>query len=344
MNPGAWLWEALLPAWRPRGAVREGYSLLLPVPGDLPGFAQLALDVCARQDPTGRVETLLLPDVPSEPIREVAEANRDRWSDLRYVTPPQRVQAVLRRLNDPGRFHGVQLVTAVQSSRASHVILHDADAIAIDPDFFARLFAEALSTGAAATGVQEYWDADLRQRLPHLVATWELCASTAWLRSVRPRRHLGHVTKTAWGDQLMDTTIFAQARTDPNDIGRLSSAGEFVHFNYVVSTFRHFQNWLRSPDTPSFEDDRFLLLFIRVISDALQQPATDLPSLEALTGAPRGVGPVALPMPSTASSQSFAVFRTSLTRGFEETYGPASPQVGRMKDALRPFDEIYEVT
>ena len=44
-------WRIRFARWSsaPSGAVRPGYTLLLPVPGDLPVFLELALAVCRTQ-------------------------------------------------------------------------------------------------------------------------------------------------------------------------------------------------------------------------------------------------------------------------------------------------------
>ena len=59
------VWRTAFARWPPLHDTREGYTLLLPVPADLPVFLRLALANAAAQDCDGRVETLVIPDVPS---------------------------------------------------------------------------------------------------------------------------------------------------------------------------------------------------------------------------------------------------------------------------------------
>ena len=52
----------LYPRWPPTRPLTEGYTVLMPMPGDLPVFVELALAGLAHQNPAGHVETLIIPD------------------------------------------------------------------------------------------------------------------------------------------------------------------------------------------------------------------------------------------------------------------------------------------
>ena len=55
--------ENLYGKWEPRLSVPvPGYSLLMPVPGDLPVFLKIALDVCGKQNHQHLIETIIVPD------------------------------------------------------------------------------------------------------------------------------------------------------------------------------------------------------------------------------------------------------------------------------------------
>jgi hypothetical protein len=76
-------------------------------------------------------------------------------------------------------------------------------------------------------------------------------------------------------------TLAAQARTDPSLCSRLDAADDFVHFQWVIGKYRHFQRNAPKP----FEDDRFTLLLIRLLTDALVEDAnaqTDVPPVDEL--------------------------------------------------------------
>lgn len=339
VNIGKLLWSVLLPRWKPGPAPTFGYTLLLPVPGDLPVFAQLALDVCKQQDPAHRVETLVIPDLPSPPVQALVRRAQSEWPELKYVAPARYVRPFLRMLNDPGRYHGVQLITGVQRARGSHIILHDADAILTDTNFLAEHFAAAARTDAAAVGVNPYWDDSLRRRRPDLIATWEMCAQTAWLRGVPPQRHLGHIAKFSWGEHLVDTTIYAQMKTQIGSLALHGTESQFVHFNYVISTYRKFQAHSRDP----FPDDNFRLLLIRVLSDALgTEEVGAVPTVAELSsGTTDSTAVVSYPAATPQGQRSYGSLRWRLVQGLAAIYGAHSEQVARLRDACAEFDRHY---
>ena len=58
------LWSVAYRSWPSNPGLLPGYTLLLTVPPDLPVFLRLAVEICRRQDQTGLVETLVIPDHP----------------------------------------------------------------------------------------------------------------------------------------------------------------------------------------------------------------------------------------------------------------------------------------
>ena len=68
-----------------------GYTLILPVPADLPVFARLAIANTLAQDPDGRVETIVVPDARSAEIHRVAGAAAAEFGSekVRVVESPR---------------------------------------------------------------------------------------------------------------------------------------------------------------------------------------------------------------------------------------------------------------
>src|SRR5438270_10821779 len=86
------LWQSLYSHWRtPAGRRPPGYTLIVPVPGDLPVFTELALAVGRQMDPTGRVETLVVPDAPHSATTAAVGRARPGWpGPLRLANLPPR--------------------------------------------------------------------------------------------------------------------------------------------------------------------------------------------------------------------------------------------------------------
>src|SRR5262245_47594610 len=115
-TPGQRFWKLARPRWRPRpGPRRPGYSLLVPVTGDLPVFLELALAVCGRMDAQSRAETLVVPDQPTAVVDQVVARTAADWAGpLRVV----RVRAVdrwlMRLLGNPHINHWLQWLNGAE--------------------------------------------------------------------------------------------------------------------------------------------------------------------------------------------------------------------------------------
>ncbi len=327
-------WPLRFSRWRAPATAEPGFTLLLPVPGDLPVFLDLALKVCVLQQSPSRAATLVIPDLRTPSIERITERYRSRWSGpLEVVDLPRPERALLPRLKDPGRNHGVQLIAGVQASRTSHIVLHDADLFLLDPGAHEQQYRLAERDGLAALGVSPPWDPWYEQHGLHLAATWELCARVDWLRSVPPHRHLGHDADMFGERHTFDTTFWAQARTPPHRLAVHGLGGGLIHFNYVISAYRAFQR-----SSGSFRDDRYRLLLIRVLIDLFDedQAIYDVPSLETLAAGLRD--PAARVSYVGAETQVYASFRRQLEGILA---GPWSEPglATRTRAALAPFDE-----
>jgi hypothetical protein len=73
--------------------VIPGYTIMLTVPGDLPVFTKIALEICSRQRSDHLVETLVIPDRLTAELPELLEG----WSKD-YVTSPIRLVPLRFRL------------------------------------------------------------------------------------------------------------------------------------------------------------------------------------------------------------------------------------------------------
>jgi hypothetical protein len=290
--PRSIAWRAAYRRW-PRTAVPQlspGYTLLMPVPSDLPVFLRVALANVAAQDDTGCAEILVIPDRPNAPIAAAFESCKAETSarNLRLVELPNAARA-LGWLSGakPSTYHFLQIHAGVTETTTTHALLHDADLFLTDADFLARHYQRCVERNLACLGVSPAWDDWLREHgFGHAVATWEMMFDIRWMRSFSPWRHLWHY---AWLDGQwhgFDTTLYPQARTPPElcELHPDAEAG-MVHFNWVIGVYRIFQ---RNGGRP-MEDDRFTILLIRLLTDALDRGdrsappvAIDVPGVDDL--------------------------------------------------------------
>jgi hypothetical protein len=340
MSLGSRYWPLRLSRWPAARRQEPGYALLIPVPGDLPVFLDLALAVCREQEHEHRVQTIVVPDKPSAAIRDTVERQSASWPGrLELVELPWPERWYLPWLRNGSRNHGFQLYAGVGAAEATHIVLHDADLFLLGPGLLDRQYRSCRDGDLACVGVSPVWDRWFAEHGRTLAATWELCASVGWLRGWAPALHLGHDARM-WGeDHAFDTTLHPQSLTDPARIAVLEAPDEFVHFNYVITTYRIWQR-----QAGAMEDNRFLLLLIRLFIDLFAADPSHYhlptaPELSHLLGHTDGI----LRYPEAAEgSEAYRTFRLQLSRALAGPWG-GEEQLGRAGEALAPFDRYYEV-
>jgi hypothetical protein len=347
--PRGVVWRAAYRRWLPTRVdeLSPGYTLLMPVPSDLPVFMRLALANVTAQDPTGCAEILVIPDRPSPTMAAAFEACKAETGgrNLRLVEFPPLGRA-LGRLSraKPSTYHFLQLHAGVSETATTHALLHDADLFLTDGDFLARHYQRCAAQDLACLGVSPAWDDWLREHgFEHVVATWELMFDVRWMRSFSPWRHLWHY---GWLDgewHGFDTTLYPQARTPP-ELCELHPGAEagMVHFNWVIGVYRIFQ---RNGGRP-MEDDRFTILLIRLLTDALDRGGGSAPSavidVPAADELARGLADPArrVTYREERTGANYAAFRARVGRLYRAPlFDDAAVEV--IEDRLGPFDAAF---
>lgn len=268
----------------------EGYSLLLPVPGDLPVFLELALAVCRLQDPAHRVETLVIPDRLTPAVRRIVADAAPSWPGPLHLVPlPRLDRLVLPMLADGHKNHGAQLIQGVRRARADRILLHDADLFLMDPQVHVDEYTTAAKEDLDVLGISPAWDPWYAARGAELAATWEQVGRVAWFRSFPPHRHLGHDAVVGGERHTFDTTFWPQLHTPATAraVG-VGLAERTVHFNYTIVTYRKYVAHCRQSSEP-FPDSNFRILLIRLFVELFGGGEDyGLPSLEELTAGLEG--------------------------------------------------------
>lgn len=336
---GATYWSTRFATWAPPRPATAGYTLLVPVPGDLPVFLEVALAVLGGQQHEHRIETLVIPDVDTPEVRRVFERHARHWDgELEMLLLPQPERTVLPRLKNPSRNHGVQVITGIQAARGSHVLLHDADLFLLDDDTLDQRWTRASERRMHALGISPVWDGWYAEHGLHLAATWELMAERDWLRAFPPAMHIGHTAELFGEQHVFDTTLRAQALSDPRRVAHDDLSDRIVHFNYVISTYRNFQR-----ASGPFLDDRFRLVLVRLLIDLFADEPYDyaMPTLaDMAAGLTDATQPIAFPN-GAEHAQNYASFRAQLTHMLQGAW--SSPERrGRATEALAVFDRHYQ--
>ncbi len=333
-------WDLAYCRWRTRKAdLVPGYSILLPVPHDMPVFLKLALQVCNSLFRDDLVEILVIPDRPTtqfvghfEAARRVADLSQIRLVVLRPLD-----RGVTWLLNNPGHNHWLQLINGIEAARSSHLLLHDADLFITDPELLWRQYHKCVDGNLSVMGIDPaaphagpwFW----KRGIHHIVATYEMMFEVAWARTFSPSKFRAH-DMTVLGERTFgDTAYYPMAMTAPERAKWESAEGKFIHFSYVISNYRRFQSHVGQ-----YEDDFFKLLLVRLLIDAFDpnDQACTVPTARALAfGLHDRNAQVTYVQPQTRAR--YFEFRQKLdcllTSGLL-----AERQIGVVRDDVRPFD------
>lgn len=329
-------WRSRYAAWEPRrrsSPVRRGYSVLVPVPGDIGVLTDVALDVLSRQDSTHRIETLVIPDMRSSDVNVAVERRAHNWDGpLRVVDLAAPERLLLPRLGDPGKNHPAQLLRGISQARASHVIFHDADLFPLDEHLHERTWAVCDDPSVDVVGLEGPWDPWFNSHGRELAATWEMCCKVEWMRSFAPWRHFAHEAAVGNERHVFDTTFWPQWSTAQDRLRTIEASDQYIHFNYVISTYRKFQH-----SAGPFRDKSFRLLLLRMLIDLFDTSGrpTPIPSMEDLV---RGLdNPQARVYFAVEDAAEFRAMASKLTTILE---GPWSGNAGAtLSDRMRSFAE-----
>jgi hypothetical protein len=319
----------------------DGYTILVPVPGDLPVFTNLALAGLAKQDPVDRAEIIVIPDRVTPEFASAFERGAALFSPgiVRLARIGPRARTLQRVPGDPSLNHFLQIFHGVNATRTSHALLHDADLFINEVGFATRRYRECKEDGLACLGLELVYNDDWYERhgFGPVLATWELMFELDWVRSFPPWRAHLHAKKGTGGAHMFDTMDYPQAHT-PRKRRRLVEAPEdFVHFRQVISVFSRFQR----ADGEPYEDRHFRLLLVRLLTDALgdadgRQP---LPPVEELR---RGITDPRAPVTyrSPGIEENYSSFRSMLGH---VTAGPLiePDRQESIERALTPFDAAF---
>lgn len=334
------LLQVLYPRWgRPPGEPKQGFSILLPMPSDLPVFFRIAIRVLERQNLRDAGEVVIVPDIPRTSFRGIVEANGPSIGVPVVLAEMSGLRLGVVRLYDrPNHFHWAQIVCGFEHASSRTVLLHDADMFLLNPDFLADHYAEIVRRGLQVLGISPAWDPWFAENgYPHVTATWEMLATADWVRSFPPvllhghRNRLGAVTRT------FDTTYYAQCLSDPRSIGHGDNVPGFVHFNWLISGYRWFVKGRRHD-----RDDRFIILLLRLLIDEFDpgRPYPYVPPWADIAAGPSvRNGPLVFP-PAETHADAYRSTRRKISVLFasslvDRTKGPS------MDRKLEAFDRFY---
>jgi hypothetical protein len=328
--------------WPRAGRLGDGYTVLMPLPGDLPVFLELAMAGCAAQDPAGRVETLVVADQRTPAFVAAFERLRRRFDvgPARLIPIGRPGRALQRLTGEPYLNHYLQLYHGIGAARTRFAVLWDADLFLNDPRFMAARYERCRDEDLDYLGVEPVFD-DWYDRHGHgpVLATWELMFDVGSLRRFPAWQVHSHRGVIGGVEHDFDTMDYPQVHTPVDKRVLWEAPDGFVHFRWSTTVYRYFQQAAGRP----FEDQRFRLLLIRLLTDAFAgddpHPNGELPAVGELA---RGIGDetARVTYQGAEREERYADFRRMIGQVMEgDLIEPARAET--MDRALRPFDRAF---
>ncbi len=265
-------------------ALTPGYTLLMTVPPDLPVFLRLAVDICARQDLTHLVETIVVPDHHHPRFAAIVDELSKQWpaGRMRLVEIPRFDRFLRRLVKANALIHWLQLIAGVDVIRSRHALLHDSDLFLFNPRFLREHYEECARRELFVLGLERPWNKSEwwgQEGFEHLAALWEIEFDVKWMRDMPPAAVRPQPGTFEHGTWWFETSLLAQARTAPAKVARRNVEDQYIHFQFIISAYRKFQR-SKGP----FEDRRFGLLLTRLLIDAFDRTGFpyEVPSIAQL--------------------------------------------------------------
>lgn len=335
-------WRLLYSKWRPMPVENEGYTILLMFPGDLPVFLDIAMAVCARQNPEHLAEVLVIPDKMHRYYGTHWESIRKQWprGPIRLVRLRPFEQRFAGFRNSPHTYCWLQLIRGMEQARSTHALWHDADLFILNRNLLKEQYETCAARKMAFFGLdpaapyaRPWFEA---RGIHHIVASYEMMMDVEWFRRFAPWEHRGHEMKVNGEWHVGDITYRSQIRTPPERCGWQNRDDDFVHFSYVIGMYRRFQN-----SRGVYEDKGFKVLLVRLLIDAFDRSgwSYEAPQIRELA---KGLkDPTSrVTYLQTETRREYPEFRQKLERLLTSGLFDGAV-VSSLRAGIRPFDEAF---
>lgn len=325
-----------------QGKLREGYTIVLPAPADMPFLARIALESFRGLDLRRCQGIYVVPDRHEPETLDVFRGMVREHAELAatFVELGWREKLGTRSL---GPFaicdiHWLAMITGAAHSDSRYVFLHDADAFFAEAGGIERQYDEAVRRGMDTLGVTARIDPEYVKKGMSIPGTWELMFSTAWARSMRPLELRGRSVRMADGRRVFDTMLCPQYRQwDGGKIGVMGEPPRFVHFNGTIVTYRAYE---RAGGRPVC-DEMFRVLLLSMLEEVFSPPgeARRTPGVETLA---RGLTDErrAVHYTGERAGQEYPEFRRTIEKMLAcPVFTPE--RAGRVREMLEPFDKHF---
>ncbi len=328
--------------WRAASGSKEGYTILLPSPMDMPFLLRYALEGLRHMDTAHLNQILVVPDGwgrdGGAALRRVVESAGDPRLELVRLRAWDRF--LVRRMKPPGSAstHWMMVIQGIGRSVSRHAFLHDADAFHLEADGIERQYRQCRDGGLFTLGVQARWDPFFERIGYRIPGTWELMFSTDWARRFSPYMHKGRLVDTPHGPNMFDSMLYPQYLDFPSGkVAVMAEPPRFVHFSGAIFTYRLYRDRQGEPVV----DELFRVLLLAVLETLI--PAEDggrvLPTVDELASGLEDPG-AKVRYGSEVAVRGYGEFRAMLEQLGESPVfrGPRAEHIRRL---VAPFDKHF---
>lgn len=156
--PMLWLIRGLT-AWQPQTRASEGYTIAIACMHKIPDvlLANLQMVANARTPHCKKIHLVFdctQKEMPSELLQAIKAVSHSATVVVDFYSDKQ--TAVARKINWGWVYAWLSWCIAIGDCETEHLILHDLDALPLDPTFFEQLYERAISSKAAFQAIRTY--------------------------------------------------------------------------------------------------------------------------------------------------------------------------------------------
>jgi hypothetical protein len=225
--------------WQPMTTPQPGYTPIIGCMASIPEVALANVKLMSRMDLSNAREVILVFD---RPARLMPAGFSDRLEEARGSMPVRllhysdRQHAAAERIRWGWVYAWMSWTTGIAHAQTRHVILHDLDAMPVEPGFFERRYRMALDRRATFFGIKWYRGNGIVHE-DRLTTTFEMVMDAARVREAsRPFDAFNKITVFNGRSVDFDTFLHTQARLNESDQAPIDET-DVVHPSQMICQY-----------------------------------------------------------------------------------------------------------
>jgi hypothetical protein len=220
----------------------DGYTVIIACMKDLAAVAAANIRLIGQMKLDNMHELILLFDCKYEDIPEIVMSRLREvkaYVPARIICSTPKQMHVSHLINWGWVFSWLSWCIGIGAAKTKHVLLHDLDAMAIEPTLFETLYANATASGAQFHGIRQRIDYP-RSATEPLVATFELIIEADYLRrEFKPFEGFNKLALIDGECVDFDTFLYTQWCSSKRSITPIDES-QLVHPSQLICAYTDF--------------------------------------------------------------------------------------------------------